>query len=356
MRRAMTVSSGTAAGLSLVLMLVSCGDTGSAGRTITIAFSPKSTSNPVFGPAIDGARVRARELTEAGPHRVEILIAAPEAQDAMMQSDIITAGAAAGEFDALAISCTSAADQIAAVDAVAATVPVIAWDSDCTGSARDAFYSLDNTAAGRLAARLLARQIGDSGQVAILVDNQTGNLGARVAGFQAELAASHPGITVARIVECGAPAQDHLCPTLLEAAMTDFPDLRGWFFASTWMRILARGSTRPDLPEPIPPATQWQAESMAGTIHTVAIDSLPEALPFVRDGRIDALIGQRYWGWGYDTVDLLYEMLIDGTAPPAFIDSGTDVVCANNVEQYASSWTSNDFSLALPDCALLDEL
>jgi ribose transport system substrate-binding protein len=50
------------------------------------------------------------------------------------------------------------------------------------------------------------------------------------------------------------------------------------------------------------------------------------------------LLGQKYFGWGSESVRLLHD-IINGR-PPAepVIDSGVDIVTRENVEQYAEQW------------------
>ena len=48
-------------------------------------------------------------------------------------------------------------------------------------------------------------------------------------------------------------------------------------------------------------------------------------------GYISALIGQKYFGWGYDTTNMMFDHLKSGLSVEPFIDSGFDVVCPNNV-------------------------
>jgi ribose transport system substrate-binding protein len=50
------------------------------------------------------------------------------------------------------------------------------------------------------------------------------------------------------------------------------------------------------------------------------------------------LIGQKYFGWGSETVKLLRDY-IKGTKPAnQIIDSGVDVVTAKNVDEYMALW------------------
>jgi ribose transport system substrate-binding protein len=123
----------------------------------------------------------------------------------------------------------------------------------------------------------------------------------------------------------------------VEETMQAHPDLRGWFFVGMWPLFADRSSM------PL-----WEAASRQGAIKTVAFDTLPLELDLLRDGYLEALIGQKYWRWGYDSVQIVYDHIVAGTAYPLFIDTGLDIVTRKNVDAMARMWETNDFSRPLP--------
>ena len=92
----------------------------------------------------------------------------------------------------------------------------------------------------------------------------------------------------------------------------------------------------------------WERAARQRGMKTVAFDTLPVELELLRDGYLSGLIGQKYWGWGYDTVQVLYERVIAGKVFPTFIDSGMDIVTRRNVAAMIQAWETNDFSRPLP--------
>jgi ribose transport system substrate-binding protein len=68
--------------------------------------------------------------------------------------------------------------------------------------------------------------------------------------------------------------------------MQAHPDLDGWFFVGIWPLFAERGSM------PL-----WEEAARNG-MKTVAFDTLPVQLGYLKDGLIYALVGQKYWGWG----------------------------------------------------------
>ena len=83
-------------------------------------------------------------------------------------------------------------------------------------------------------------------------------------------------------------------------------------------------------------------------MQTVAFDTLPVELEYVKDGLLYGLVGQKYWGWGYDTVYMLYENVVYGTPLDSWTDSGMDIVNANNVDAMIQAWQTRDFTQPLP--------
>ena len=93
----------------------------------------------------------------------------------------------------------------------------------------------------------------------------------------------------------------------------------------------------------------WEKAALNGDTKTVAFDTLPVELELLREGYLSGLVGQKYWGWGYDTVQIVYDYIINGKTYPPFISSGMDIVTRNNVEAMILAWETNDFSQPLPD-------
>jgi ribose transport system substrate-binding protein len=68
----------------------------------------------------------------------------------------------------------------------------------------------------------------------------------------------------------------------------------------------------------------------------------------MQDGLVQGLVGQKYWGWGYDTVYMIYDHMLNGTQFEDWTDSGMDIVTLNNVEAMAQAWETQDFTQPLP--------
>jgi len=305
-------------------------------KKLTIAWVSKSLGNPVFDLGRRGALQKASELSAQGLIQVEVLPVGPVAADAVEQvrlmDDLI-----ARNVDGIAVSCNDPTACIAPINrAVAAGIPVMTWDSDAPQSQRFTFLSIDNYTAGQAAADLLAQAIGQRGKVAVLSGVPGAlNLDQRVRGFKDRLATYSAMQVVATI----ASNEDiNLGVQGVEETMQAHPDLHGWFFAGMWPLFADRGAM------PL-----WEQASRRGSMKTVAFDTLPVELNLLRDGYLDALIGQKYWNWGYDSTQMVYDYIVAGKRYPTFIDTGLDIVTRKNVEAMARAWQANDFSQPLPE-------
>jgi len=324
------------AALLLALLLAACAAPASSGRpTLTLAWVSKSLGNPVFDHGLRGARQKAAELSASGPYDVELVSVGPTSADAVEQTRVLD-DLIARRVDGIAVSCN---DPTACVDpinrAVAAGIPVMTWDSDSPDSDRFTFLSIDNYQAGRKAGELLVAAIGGAGKVAIIAGVPGAlNLEQRVQGFR-DVVAAYPGVQIVAVVETNEDISRGVQG--VEDVMQAHPDLSGWFFAGLWPLFADRGAMQ-----------RWEEATRAGRLKTVCFDTLPFQLELLRDGYLTALIGQKYWGWGYESIQIVYDRVVHAKTYPPFIDTGMDVVTAHNVDAMIRAWETNDFTTPLP--------
>jgi ribose transport system substrate-binding protein len=320
----------------LGVLLVACGPAGQPPRpTLRLAWVHKSLGNPVFDLGSKGAQAKVHELSANGPYNIELISVGPVAADAVEQARVIE-DLIARRVDGIAVSCN---DPTACVDpinrAAAAGIPVMTWDSDAPDSQRFTYLAIDNYRAGQEGARLLVEAIRPHGKVAMLTGVPGAlNLEERARGFRDALAA-YPEVELVATVFSNEDISRGVQG--VEEVMQAHPDLRGWFFVGMWPLFADRGSM------PL-----WEAATRAGTLKTVAFDTLPVELNLLRDGYLTALIGQKYWGWGYDSIQIVYDRIVADTTYPPFIDTGLDIVTAKNVDAMIRAWETNDFQTPLP--------
>jgi ribose transport system substrate-binding protein len=308
-----------------------------ADGKITIAWIPKALNNPVFELGRDGAMVKAAELTEAGPYEVEALyvgsVASDMAEQARVMEDMIAQG-----VDAIGVSCNDPDGCIDPINkAVAAGIEVMTWDSDAPDSDRFTYLGVSNYDGGRAAADLLVRAMGEEGKVALLTGVPGAlNLEERIRGFTDVITENYPNIEIVTTVACYDDINQGV--QVVEETMQAYPDLTGWFFVGLWPLFADRGSM------PL-----WEEAASSGNLTTIVFDTLPVELEYMKDGLVQGLVGQKYWGWGYDTVQMIYDRLIEGKEFDDWTDSGMDIVTPNNVDAMIEAWETSDFTKPLPD-------
>jgi ribose transport system substrate-binding protein len=307
-----------------------------ADDTFTIAWIPKALDNPVFELGRVGSETRADELSQTSPCAVEIFVAAPLRADAVEQVELIYDLIELQTIDAIGISCVDAVACIEPINAaIGAGIPTMTWDSDSPDSQRITYLGVDNYEGGQIASDLLVRFMGQEGKVAILSGVKGSfNLDARVNGFMDGIAL-YPDIEVVSVVYSNDSTIEAV--TLVEQVMRDYPHLDGWFFAGLWAFLPGQGAM------PL-----WEEATLNGQIYNVGFDTLPVQLSLMRDGYLQGLVGQKYWGWGYDTVQMLYDYVFEDVVYEPFTNSGMDIITINNMGAMITAWETNDFSEALP--------
>jgi ribose transport system substrate-binding protein len=319
---------------------------------VTMTFVPKTSNNPIFELANQGAQSAALDLSVAVGGSVTVGYRAPrelnlEAQQAQVKAAIDT------KTNGLIVSCIEDGITPLINQAVDEGIPVITFDSDCPNSKRMTYYSLQNEDAGSKAADLLVSVMGKGlKRVGILTGREgADNLKRRVDGFNTRLAAKYSDVQVVVTRSCMETGES--CRMAIEdEILTEYPDLDGLFITGLWgvqaactCDTAGRSCTCDESQMP-----KWKAAAK-GKLKTVSFDTLPFELTLMKQGYLSALISQKYFDWGYDTVTLMFGHLTQGRVVSDFVDSGFDVVCLNNVDDMSSKWKANDFSAPVtPDC------
>ena len=176
--------------------------------------------------------VKAGAEQSAKEHNVKITFEGPETE-AMVDKQIdMLSAALAKKPQALGIA---ALDSKAAIPllkrAQSEKIPVIAFDSGVDSNIPLTTCATDNLAAAALAADKLAEAIGDSGEVGVIVHDQTSRTGIdRRDGFLKEMKAKHPNIKIVSVQYGGG---DHLkSAEIAKAMIAANPNLKGIFGAN----------------------------------------------------------------------------------------------------------------------------
>jgi len=188
--------------------------------------------------------------------------------------------------------------------AQAAKIPVIAFDSGVDSDIPVTTATTDNKAAAALAADKMAELIGKSGDVAVLVHDQTSRTGIdRRDGFLEKMKSAYPNI---KIVSVQYGAGDQLKSTeIAKAVLQANPNLKGYFGANEGSIIGVLNA----------------AKEMKRKVVIIGYDSGKQQKAAVASGEEAGAITQNPVGIGYKTVEAAVKSL-KGEKLPKIIDTG----------------------------------
>ena len=303
------------------LWLPGCTKSATKEGGVTIGMIAKSQSNPVFLAARVGAEARAKELSAELGKPIKIDWRTPNDEDAQKQAEFVEQLAGAG-VDAITIACSDASKVTRALDkAIDGGAVVMCFDSDAPESKRLCYVGTDDYEAGRQIMQETATLLGDkAGIVAVLAGNQTAtNLQKRVRGATEEIA-RHRNLTLKEVYYHKETPQDAYA--LVESVQKANPEINAWAMVGGWPLMTDRAL-------PWPP----------GEVVCVSMDTLPEELAHVKSGDVQVLLGQRYFHFGQQCVNVLVDKVLHGKDPAKEVDfAPLDKVTKDNVDEYAENW------------------
>ena len=286
----------------------------SAPRKLRFAIIPKALDIPVFNYAKLGAERAAKEFGD-----VEVLWNAPASADQLKQKEILESYITQ-RVDGIAISSLNGeflADTINR--AIDQGIPVTTWDSDAPTSKRIAFYGVDDRASGRIMGEQAIKLLDGKGTVAIITSLGAANLQNRLEGVKEALAAA-PGI---KVVETYDIKEDVIrCAEIIATGSRRYPDLGAWISVGGWP-VFTRNAL-----ESVDPAKT----------KVISFDTISPALDLLRANKVQVLLGQKYFGWGSESVRLLRDIKNGKKRSSPIIDSGVDIVTRDNVDAYEQQW------------------
>ena len=282
-------------------------------KKLRFALIPKAIDIPVFNYADQGAKRQAAEFGD-----VEVIYRGPDHADELKQKEVLESFITQ-KVDGIAISVLNAEFLTSTINkAVDAGIPVVTWDSDAPNSKRFAFYGVDDFKSGQAMGKAVVELLGEKGTVAFMTSLGANNLARRLDGVK-DVLKDHPGITV---VETYDVKEDSVRASELIASGTNrYPNLGAWVSVGGWPVFTANALA------PVPPTTK-----------VISFDTNPPAPELIKSGKAQVLIGQKYFGWGSETVKLLRDFIHGKKPATTVIDSGVDVVTAKNVDEYIATW------------------
>ncbi len=313
-----------AAGVALAaLSLAACGSSGSSSATSAGAASTAPADKPLTFVAIfkalgnagvtaaqTGMENRAKEIGN-----IKVEVTAPTTPDAAAEVQLIESYVQR-KVDGLMVSSLGPAVCDAVDSAIDAGIPVIMFDSDCPKSKRLTYVGSDNFKGGQIAGQLYADAVKGKGKqrIAILTGVLgTENLTQRDNGFTDALKTAGVDFEIATTVA----GNDDVPKSVdaVESTLRGDPTINGFFFDGPWP-FLVDQSNLPTLVE----------KTKNGSLNVVAFDTIQPEMDAVRNGLAYALVGQKYYGWGYQGVQVLDQIVRHGAKFGALTATGFDVV------------------------------
>jgi ribose transport system substrate-binding protein len=306
----------------IVLLMAGCSgggttppaDSPAAPKKLRFAIIPKALDIPVFNYAKLGAERAAAEFGD-----VEVLWNAPASADQLKQKEILESYITQ-RVDGIAISSLNGEFLKDTINrAIDAGIPVTTWDSDAPSSKRIAFYGVDDRASGRILGEQTIKLLNGKGKVALITSMGATNLQNRLDGAKEALAKA-PGIEIVEVYDI---KEDIIrCAEIIATGSRRHPDLAAWISVGGWPVFTKNALAGVD-----PAKTK-----------VISFDTVSPALDLLREGKVQVLLGQKYFGWGSESVRLLRD--IKNGKPPAspVIDSGVDIVTKENVDAYEQQW------------------
>jgi ribose transport system substrate-binding protein len=303
---------------AIAVVVIACGGPPAGPKKLRFALIPKALDIPVFDYANKGAQRKAAELGN-----VEVTYYGPDHADQLKQKEILESFISQ-KVDGIAISVLDADFLTSTIDkAVDAGIPVVTWDSDAPKSKRIAFYGVDDYKSGLIMGEEAGKLLNGKGTVAFLTSLGANNLMRRMDGAKDALA-KFPEI---KIIETFDIKEDSVrCAELIATGSNRYPDLGAWISVGGWPVFTANALTPVD-----PKKTKF-----------ISFDTNPPAPDLLKAGKVQVLLGQKYFGWGAEPIRILVDYLNGKKPPVAIIDSGVDVVTIANVDDYIVKWKRMD--------------
>lgn len=227
------------------------------------------------------------------------------------------------------VSAADASVMTPAIDkAIAQGVPVITMDSDAPASKRLMFIGTDNAEVGRMAGRIVAKNLGNKGNVLFFTMPEQPNLKQRLNGYLDAFSGS-PNIHIAEIVDIKGDARVAFDRTM------DLVE-RGSHSVDAFLCLEASGCAQV--------ADVLNRKYVKNKL-VVAMDTDPETLEWIQKGVIAATVAQKPYTMAFyglknlddlhhhKPVSLLANFARDSRSPiPVYVDTGATLIDKTNVD------------------------
>ncbi len=283
-------------------------------KDLKIAVIPK-VAVPFFDDCNNGAKAAADKLG------VQYQWVVPQNTQGSTQVRILE-DLIAKKVHGIAISVNEPKSVEAAIKkAVASGIKVVTFDSDSPKSSRSMYIGTINTAAGETMGESMAKAIGGEGEVAI-VTGQLGaaNLNERINGIKKSLA-KYPKIKI--VATEGTEDDLAKAVSTTESIFRAHPALKGVF-----------GVSQVGGPAVSKVMATKEFAVKKGAVKVFAFDDLPDTVKGVKEGYIQGIMVQRPVTMGKLSVEHLVDQITGKENSPKDVDTGVNVVTAQNLDSY----------------------
>ena len=283
-----------------------------------------------------------KELGYKGSDKIKVTYNAPAKSEDIDEQVNILDEELSRYPDAVGIaSIDSAACSVQFDLATANGIPVISLDSGNEYKGIQCIVKNDNEDAARTGAYKLANEIGDEGQVILVVhDSNSETAKERVKSFEEEIKNNYPSVSIVETIYCdklddlkkkiAVEKDPNMSEDLQKAAvekMTDdevmqyylkkYPDLKGVFGTNESSTIFALEAL--------------QKTELAGKVALVGFDISEEQTAAMKNGEISGLVVQNPFGMGYASVVAAARTILQ-SGNEAVVDTGYIWVTKDNLE------------------------
>lgn len=283
-----------------------------------------------------------KELGYKGSDKIKVTYNAPAKSEDIDEQVNILDEELSRYPDAVGIaSIDSAACSVQFDLATANGIPVISLDSGNEYKGVQCIVKTDNEDAARTGAYKLANEIGDEGQVILVVhDSNSETAKERAKSFEEEIKNNYPSVSIVETIYCdklddlkkkiAVEKDPNMSEDLQKAAvekMTDdevmqyylekYPDLKGVFGTNESSTIFALEAL--------------QKTELAGKVALVGFDISEEQTAAMKNGEISGLVVQNPFGMGYASVVAAARTVLQ-SGNEAVVDTGYIWVTKDNLE------------------------
>nr|WP_246294225.1 ABC transporter substrate-binding protein [Paenibacillus planticolens] len=304
-------------------LLAACGSSSTSGTPSSTAKTASSNSGKPYIPVISkGFQHQFWQAVKQGAEKaakefdVTITFEGPETEAQVDKQIEMLQAALDKKPTAIAFAALDSKASVSLLQkAKSSNIPVIGFDSGVDSDIPVTTAATDNKKAAALAADKMAEKIGDAGEVALVVHDQTSRTGVdRRDGFVEQIKAKHPNI---KIVDIQYGGGDQLKSTdLAKAIIQGHPNLKGIFGANEGSAIGVVNAV-----------TELKKDQLV----IIGYDSGKAQIDAIKSGKMAGAITQDPIGIGYWSVKAAV-MASKGEKVEKMIDTGFHWYDKNNID------------------------